>query len=99
MATDLDRAGCLTDAQAVWSMWPGYLDSPSGTRLRAWLEQRAIPLTLVHSSGHASVEDLQRFATAVSASEVVPFHTAAPQRFPDVFANVRLREDGEWWTP
>jgi ribonuclease J len=98
MATDLDRAGCLTDAQAVWSMWHGYLDNPSGMRLRAWLEQRAIPLTLVHSSGHARVEDLQRFATAVSASQVVPMHTGAPERFPDLFANVVMRSDGEWWT-
>jgi ribonuclease J len=98
MATDLDRAGCLTDAQAMWSMWPGYLDSPSGVRLRAWLEQRAIPLTNLHSSGHASVEDLQRFATAVSASQVVPIHTSAPQRFADLFANVVMRSDGLWWT-
>jgi ribonuclease J len=98
MATDLDRAGCLTNAQAVWSMWHGYLDNPSEMRLRAWLEQRAIPLTLVHSSGHARVEDLQRFATAVSASQVVPMHTGAPERFPDLFANVVMRSDGEWWT-
>jgi ribonuclease J len=97
MATDLDRAGCLADAQAVWSMWPGYLDSPSGIRLCAWLEQRAIPLTLLHSSGHASVVDLRRFATAVAASQVVPIHTSAPQRFPGLFSNVALREDGEWW--
>ena len=98
MATDLDRAGCLTDAQAVWSMWPGYLDDPSGTRLRNWLEQRGIPLVLAHSSGHARIEDLQRFATTVSASQVVPIHTSAPQRFPDLFANVVIRNDGEWWT-
>ena len=99
MATDLDRAGCLTDAQAVWSMWPGYLDGPSGTQMRAWLDERDIPLTLAHSSGHASVKDLQRFATAVSAGQVVPIHTGAPQRFPDLFANARLHKDGEWWTP
>src|ERR1019366_8416732 len=97
MATDLDRAGCLTDAQAVWSMWPGYLDDPSGTRMRNWLEQRGIPLVLAHSSGHARIEDLQRFATAVSASQVVPIHTSAPQRFGDLFANVTIRADGEWW--
>jgi ribonuclease J len=97
MATDLDSADCLTDAQAVWSLWPGYLDSLSGTRLRNWLDQRAIPLTLVHSSGHASVEDLQRFATAVSARQVVPIHTSAPERFAGLFSSVALRDDGEWW--
>jgi ribonuclease J len=97
VADDLERAGCLGGAHAVWSMWPGYLDEPSGERLRDWLRQRDIPLSVVHSSGHASVEDLQRLAAAVSARHLVPIHTSSPQRFPDLFANVVLRDDGEWW--
>jgi ribonuclease J len=98
MAGDLHRAGCLAEAHAVWSMWTGYLDDQAGAHLRAWLEQRGIPLTVAHSSGHASVEDLQRFAAAISARQVVPIHTGAPKRFSGFFANVVLRDDGEWWT-
>lgn len=98
MAAELDRAGCLADAHAIWSMWPGYLDEPAGARLRAWLDRHDIPLTVAHSSGHATVNDLRRFAAAVDAHQVVPIHTSAPQRFPELFANVRLRKDGEWWT-
>ncbi len=30
MAAELDRAGCLEGAHAVWSMWRGYLDETSG---------------------------------------------------------------------
>ena len=55
MGTDLDRACCLADAHAVWSVWPGYLDSPSGSHTREWFEERGIPLTVAHSSGHASL--------------------------------------------
>jgi len=98
MAAELDRAGCLAGAQAIWSMWPGYLDEPAGIRLRNWLDRRGIPMTLAHSSGHASVEDLQRFAAAVNPERLVPIHTSAPQLFPGSFERVRIHEDGEWWT-
>lgn len=97
MADELDRAACLTGAHAVWSMWPGYLEKPPGERLRDRLAERGIPLTVVHSSGHASIQDLQRLAAAVSASQIVPIHTSAPHVFHDLFANVVMREDGAWW--
>jgi ribonuclease J len=98
MATELERAGCLTDAHAVWSLWPGYLDEPPGGQLRGWFAERGIPLSVVHSSGHASVADLQRFAAAVNARVVVPVHSWHPERYNQHFLNVRRRADGEWWT-
>lgn len=98
MAAELERAGCLAGAQSIWSMWPGYLREPAGLRVREWLDDRGIPITLAHSSGHASVKDLQRLAAAVSPDRLIPIHTRAPQLFPVLFERVALREDGEWWT-
>jgi ribonuclease J len=98
MASEMDRAGCFEDAHAVWSLWPGYLEDASGSQLRQWLEAREIPLSVVHSSGHASTEDLRRFAAAVNAREVVPVHTRHPERYHQNFNNVRVRDDGVWWT-
>ncbi|MGH2927348.1 MAG: MBL fold metallo-hydrolase RNA specificity domain-containing protein, partial [Solirubrobacteraceae bacterium] len=66
--------------------------------LRDWLDARHIPLTVLHSSGHASVADLQRFAAAINAKEVVPVHTRQAHRYAELFADVRERRDGEWWT-
>lgn len=97
MANEFERANCLAGARVLWSMWPGYLDESAGASFGAWLADRAIPRTLAHSSGHASVADLQRFASAVAATQVVPIHTNAPDRFPSLIDNVRIREDGEWW--
>lgn len=99
MTRDLDRAGCLDDAELLWSMWRGYLDAPSGSRLTAWLRARGIPLTALHSSGHAAVEDLQRLAAAVAPKQVVPIHTRQAGRYAELFAAVRRRDDGTWWTP
>ena len=75
MAGVLDRAGALGGASAIWSMWPGYLEEPSGSRLQAFLAERSIPMSIHHTSGHASVADLQRLAKALSPARVVPIHS------------------------
>lgn len=97
MATELDRAGCLHEAHAVWSMWAGYLDQPSGVRLRGWLSEHNMGLSVLHSSGHASPADLQRFAAAINAKEVVPVHTRQAGRYAELLANVCEHADGQWW--
>ena len=97
MAQELDKAGCLDGANAVWSMWAGYLEGERGERTRHVFEDRAIPLTVVHASGHAAVEDLQRFAGALHPDKVVPIHTDAPGRFASLFDRVEMHPDQEWW--
>jgi len=97
MAGDLERAACLAGAHAVWSMWPGYLEDDAGHELRGWLERHGIPLSIVHASGHATVADLQRLARAINAHRIVPIHTAASERFPELFERVELHPDGDWW--
>jgi ribonuclease J len=79
-------------------MWSGYLEQPSGVKLRRWLSERDIQVSMLHSSGHASPADLQRFAAAINAEEVVPVHTRQSDRYPELFANVRQRADAKWWT-
>lgn len=99
MRTEFEAAGCLDGAHAIWSIWPGYLDRPTSQPLLGWLGERDIPLTLLHASGHASPADLQRYAAAVAAKQVVPVHTSHPERFGDLLDGARIREDGEWWSP
>ena len=95
---DLDRAGCLTDARAIWSQWAGYLDQPRGRALAADFAARGIPLSHAHTSGHAGIPDLKRLASAIAPRRIVPIHTFAPQHYPALFgSNVTIREDGQWW--
>ncbi|KQT79526.1 MBL fold metallo-hydrolase, partial [Methylobacterium sp. Leaf466] len=95
---DLDRAGCLTDARAIWSQWDGYLRQPRGQALAADLAARAIPLTHAHTSGHASIPDLRRLVEAIGPRRLVPIHTFAPEQFPALFGpSVRIEQDGTWW--
>jgi ribonuclease J len=97
MARDLERADCLAGASAIWSMWPGYLDTERGDRLRTFLDRHQIPLSVIHASGHATPSDLRRLAKAISPDRVVPIHTDVPERFAEYFADTELHPDGQWW--
>ena len=97
MAAELERAACLEGASAVWSMWPGYLDGPAGERLRNWFAHHGISVDVAHSSGHATVADLQALAQAIDARHVVPVHTRHPEAYDTLVGGVRRRANGEWW--
>jgi ribonuclease J len=97
MLNDLERAGALTGARVIWSQWEGYLTEGPGAKLKVDCDSRGIPFEAIHTSGHASIGDLKRLATAIGPKVLVPIHTFEPQRFPSLFKNVALRGDGEWW--
>jgi ribonuclease J len=98
MIREVENAGCLAGAVAVWSMWPGYLEQPGQERLLEFFRRQGIPLKTHHASGHAYLPDLQRLAKAVAPKRLVPVHSFAPQRFAEFFENVEAHCDGEWWT-
>ncbi|WP_354142469.1 MBL fold metallo-hydrolase [Bradyrhizobium sp. NP1] len=96
MMQDLDRADALAGARVIWSQWDGYLADGAGARLRADCERRGIPFETLHTSGHASVPDLKRLASAIRPCRLIPIHTFGRNQFPSLFDNVTLAEDGEW---
>lgn len=97
MRADLERAGCLAGAGALWSTWPGYLARPDGIATTRWLKAQRIPLAIAHASGHASVADLRRLASALAPARIVPVHTDAAGAYPAVFPGVERHRDGERW--
>jgi len=88
---------CLAGATLTWSLWAGYLDEPSGARLKSFLAGQDISLEIHHTSGHASVTDLQRLATALAPKRIVPIHSFGGHRFAEYFTAVDQRDDGTWW--
>lgn len=97
MAREFANAGCLDGSAAIWSMWAGYLTRSEAAPLREWLEANTLGYEVVHASGHASVDDLQKLALEISAGEVVPIHTASPHRFREYFSGAVVRPDDEPW--
>lgn len=96
MLRDFERAEALTGARVIWSQWEGYLQDGSGSRLRDECRTRGIPFEIIHTSGHASLQDLKRLANAVSPGRLIPIHTFERERFPELFSNVTLVDDGHW---
>ncbi len=96
MLRDLERVKAMTDAQVIWSQWEGYLKEGPGAELKEECKKRNIPFEVIHTSGHASPGDLKRLAAAVAPKRLIPIHTFERDRFPDLFDNVTLIDDGQW---
>jgi len=96
MLRDLERAKALTGARVIWSQWEGYLAEGQGAKLKADCAVRGIPFEVIHTSGHATISDLKRLAAAVAAKRLIPIHTFDRERFPELFENVTLVDDGSW---
>ena len=97
MKSDLIKTECLKNASMVYSLWEGYLHEEKHQPFLEWLDEYKIPLTHIHTSGHASIEDLSRFANAINPSRMVPIHTIHADQASELFPKVELRQDGEWW--
>ncbi len=95
---ELMRAGVLdSTGAAVWSLWDGYLRDASGARMLQALAEHGVGWSKIHTSGHASVPDLQRLVEAVKPARVVPMHSEATDRFAELFPRVEPHPDNEWW--
>ena len=70
-----------------------------GGRLRFTddLERLGIPLTHLHSSGHAYVDDLKRLVRALDPTDLVPIHTMDASGYVSIFPEATRIPDGEWW--
>jgi len=97
MRRDLEKAACLKGARMIYSLWPGYLKRKEQRSFHEWLDSHHIPLTECHTSGHASISDLQAFAQAINPKMLVPIHSFETRRFKEFFDHVEQKEDGKWW--
>jgi ribonuclease J len=97
MIPDLERARCLHGAEVIWSMWPGYMQDERMIDFREFLDRHQIPLTVLHASGHATIEDLVRLAEAMKPERIVPMHTDHPERYASIFGHSEPHRDMEWW--
>jgi len=74
-------------------MWDGYLKDDE--ELRAFWETNKVPIVYVHTSGHAHIADLKKFADALNAKTVIPIHTFSPDKYGTLFENTKELCDGE----
>ena len=80
----------------VWSLWNGYLEQESTLPMRDFFApcQKAY----IHSSGHASLDILQKFAKAMRAKVIIPVHGEKWYEHADDFSGIVPLQDGQWFT-
>jgi ribonuclease J len=69
----------LSDTELIYSMWDGYLPE-----VKPFWEKHDVPILKVYSSGHAYIEELKSFATAMVPRCVIPNHTFYPEKYLDI---------------
>lgn len=81
----------------LYSMWDGYRTRP-GSSLGRFLQSagRWAPL---HTSGHASRQDLKKMIEQLNPAYVLPVHTEAPQALKIIcpIEKIKWLKDGEAW--
>ena len=82
--------------ELIWSLWPGYLDGSDPVSVLR--DEHNLPIQVIHTSGHATAEDLRRLAAAIDAKAVVPMHSFDTHRFGEHISNVTLTSDREWFS-
>lgn len=93
MYTDI-KSMKLNGGLFIYSLWPGYRDSPSQKRLESMLTQLGFQIELLHTSGHAGFEDIKKVIESLEPKRLVPLHTMNPTKFLSLFPQSELKQDG-----
>ena len=94
----IDRYKAEVPVNVIYSQWLGYLKCTNKEYLgaeafAAYQRDSQVRFIYAHSSGHATVEDLQTFAKALNAKRLVPIHTEAPELYRQMFNRVQAVKD------
>jgi len=84
----------------IYSMWKGYIEkcNPDAKKFREFVRRNNLKVEHIHTSGHATLEQLKKFAKKVNAKQIVPIHTEHPEKFKEHFGNTVISyNDGEYF--
>jgi ribonuclease J len=83
----------------IYSQWLGYLSNPESNHYGAdamgsYQNDPRVNFVYAHTSGHATVKDLQRFVAALKPKVLVPVHTEDKNGFHNIYSYVQVQNDG-----
>jgi len=88
----------------IYSQWEGYLLEEHKNYCTDYIntlkKDSDISFQTIHTSGHATVPYLIKFAKAMNSKKIIPIHTAYPKTFKkefekEGFKNINIWEDGK----
>jgi ribonuclease J len=88
----------IETSNIIYSQWLGYLK-------KEFSDVKAVELfhnlqedsnwVYAHTSGHADLEALQKFASSINPKKLIPIHTEYKEKFAEYFDNVAILSDDE----
>jgi len=88
----------LSNINIIYSQWLGYLkdefNDEKNVELLIELKNK-YNWYYTHTSGHANLESLKKFTTALNPRKLIPIHTENKKDFLEHFENVLILEDNE----
>ena len=96
----------FSNSLLIYSMWKGYLDKKHAAfdEFKSEFIDYAINmgcrLEFLHTSGHASTNDIKRICEITQAKTIIPIHCEQPENFANITkcCNVKVLHDGEIFT-
>ncbi len=92
MWIDIKSIG-LTNGIFIYSLWSGYRDSDYQKKFEDKLAKSRFSIHELHTSGHATVSDIQKVMTELEPKQIIPIHTMVPDAFVEFSEKVALKED------
>ena len=93
MQKDIEKCR-LHDGIFIYSLWQGYRESLYQQKFENYLRERGFTTRLLHTSGHASLDDIKKVIDTLEPNTVIPIHTLMPISFLEISKNVELLHDG-----
>lgn len=88
----------LNDVNIIYSQWLGYLEEEFSDAKTVKMFQELhdkYNWVYAHTSGHADLDALKKFASSLSPKKLIPIHTAHKEEFSEHFDNVAIMMDNE----
>lgn len=102
-ATTQTAIEAFPDSLLIYSMWSGYLDKthPAFDEYKSNFidsaSSRGCRIVHLHTSGHASVDEIKKICETTGAKTIIPIHSECPETLKEsgISGGVRILNDGE----
>lgn len=92
----VSRIPDLDGATLIYSQWEGYIRGGKDPDFHDFVRAHGLKVVHIHTSGHATVEQLQRLAGALKPKSIIPIHTQRPDMFKRYFGEKVMKvKDGQ----
>ncbi|HEY5496756.1 MAG TPA: MBL fold metallo-hydrolase [Syntrophales bacterium] len=92
-----ERIPGIDGSTLIYSLWEGYIkDKEKEKGFWDFVNNHGLKIKHIHTSGHATIEQLQRLAGALKPKRIIPIHTQRPDMFKEYFGDRVMKvKDGQ----